>query len=341
MGETTAKTFKNKIINILIHVSFPEKIEDYEHIIVSIIDITKSKSLEQEIQEMYKFICKSPVVLFKWDNKNGWPVKFVTNNVYQLTGYLPDDFMNKNIFRNSIIHPEDLVIIEKLTQAYIEIGGGEYRQEYRIVTKNKETKWVRENGFSVAKSEEDCEVEFFTTMMFDITEEKRLKDKSSENLKKFKNLLETTKTAFVILNGYNEIYEANDVFYDLVKCEDRKLLLGKKFIELPIPEDRSKIKRAFERLENGMAIEDLEVCFKIEDQKESIWVRINANIMENGERKTFCLVRDITSKKVEEFKKYIENQKQKDKLKQNINKIRENIQDIINIKPPEISREGK
>jgi hypothetical protein len=55
------------------------------------------------------------------------------------------------------------------------------------------------------------------------------------------------------------------------------------------------------------------------------WIRLSAGLIENGEKKLFFLMQDITAIKIEESKKFINDQKQRDKLKQHILRIREGL----------------
>ena len=75
-----------------------------------------------------------------------------------------------------------------------------------------------------------------------------------------------------------------------------------------------------------MPIEDLELCLNTQNSTINRWISLNANSLINGQKTIFCLVKDITDKKMEYFQKYIQEQKQKDRLKQNINNLREKLQ---------------
>ena len=60
----------------------------------------------------------------------------------------------------------------------------------------------------------------------------------------------------------------------------------------------------------------------------TIFATINANIIENGGIKILCLIRDISERKKNEKIKYIEEQKQKDKIRQNIMGLRNKLKKI-------------
>ena len=61
---------------------------------------------------------------------------------------------------------------------------------------------------------------------------------------------------------------------------------------------------------------------------KTLCVEINANILENGGKLIFCLIRDISERKTIDSKKYIEDQKQKDRIKQDIAELRQKIKKV-------------
>lgn len=155
------------------------------------------------------------------------------------------------------------------------------------------------------------------------------KDKSISNLRKFKNLIETVRAAYLILTVDGVIKEANDIFLEIIGCKDSQKIIGVNICDLASKNNTAIIQKSISLLNSGIAIEDLEICLDNQKYcKNSVWIRINANIMENGEKNILCLIKDITSKKLEEFSDYINGQKRKDRVKQNISHIRNKIQSM-------------
>jgi len=156
-----------------------------------------------------------------------------------------------------------------------------------------------------------------------------LKDKSINNLRKFKNLIETTKTAYIIMTVDGVIKEVNDIFLEIIGCKDSQNLIGVNICDLASKSNATIIKKSISLLNSGIAIEDLEIC--LDNQKickNVIWIRMNANIMENGDKNILCLVKNITAKKTEEFSEYIHGQKRKDRVRQSVSVIRNKIQSM-------------
>lgn len=76
-------------------------------------DATQRKTAEESIKkarkkenELKKIINNSPVFVFLCQPEEGWPVKYVSENITKL-GYSPEDFTSGKIRFEDLIHPED------------------------------------------------------------------------------------------------------------------------------------------------------------------------------------------------------------------------------------------
>jgi PAS domain S-box-containing protein len=94
-------------------------------------DINVRKLYEQEIRRERNLFIGGPVVLFRWQNKEGWPVEYVSSNINQY-GYTPEDFTEHKIKYADIIHPDDLERIAGEVKYYTENNYSNYEQYYRI-----------------------------------------------------------------------------------------------------------------------------------------------------------------------------------------------------------------
>jgi hypothetical protein len=88
--------------------------------------------------------------------------------------------------------------------------------------------------------------------------------------------------------------------------------------------DISKFDRSFDSLLDGKFVNDLEISL-VNEKGQNVYVSLTTNIIENGDKKIFCLLRDISHKRVNIDSKRIAEQKKKDKLIQAIRAIRSQI----------------
>jgi PAS domain S-box-containing protein len=197
----------------------------------------------------------------------------------------------------------------------------------RELHKNSDGKEVWLNVNKVPLCDEKGKVVGVLGTFEDITSKINLSDKLEKNAKKYKALIEQTNTAYIIMDTKFRIVEANKNFFDLIGSKSDKEIIGRNPRCWVFNGDVKIFDEAFNALLAGLPINDLELTF-INDKNVSIDVTVNANVIENGGKRIFCLLRNISHRKIEEKKKYIEQQKRKDKLRQNIMEIRGKLRDI-------------
>ncbi|WP_445475276.1 PAS domain S-box protein [Methanococcoides methylutens] len=147
-------------------------------------EITERKKAEKKLKEhaenlkrsnevlkiLANVINSSPVIVFLWKAEHNWPVEFVSDNISQF-GYSAKDFMSEKLLYGDIIHPSD---IDKVRNKYSEFSEDErkdFTQEYRILTKSGEIRWVEERTF--IQHDEDGLITSIQGVIVDITESKQ------------------------------------------------------------------------------------------------------------------------------------------------------------------------
>lgn len=103
--------------------------------------VAERDRLTATLREANMVVENSPVVLFRCKPVPGWPVEMVSRNVMQF-GYSAEDFLSGSLTFSSIIYPHDLGKIATETEEFIAAGGGRLLQEYRIITKTGDVRWI-------------------------------------------------------------------------------------------------------------------------------------------------------------------------------------------------------
>uniref|UniRef100_UPI00272EAF02 PAS domain-containing protein n=1 Tax=Methanococcoides sp. TaxID=1966350 RepID=UPI00272EAF02 len=131
-------------------------------------------------------INSSPIVVFLWCAEENWPVKFVSKNIDML-GYSVEDFTSGKLAYGDIVHPDDIsqvrAGISKLTEGVY----SDFVQEYRILTKSGEVRWVDERTQLYHNSK--GEVTYLQGIIFDITERKNAEKELQEKENRFETLV--------------------------------------------------------------------------------------------------------------------------------------------------------
>ncbi|MFX0036206.1 MAG: PAS domain S-box protein [Candidatus Hermodarchaeota archaeon] len=141
------------------------------------------KSFEK-LKELEKIINNSPGVLFLWKNSQGWPVEFVSKNVDQF-GYTQEDFYSGNVIYGEIIHPDDLERVSEEVNTYSNEDINEFVQEYRIITKSKEVKWLDDRTWIRRDSEGN--ISHYQGIVLDITDRKVAEEALKMSEKNYKD----------------------------------------------------------------------------------------------------------------------------------------------------------
>lgn len=100
---------------------------------------------------------------------NSYEIFFVNKNVFDLYGYDAEDFYKNSNLWNECIFEEDR---QKVINAFTKIKEiGSYEEEYRIITKDKKIKWVKDKAWLV-RDNPKTEIIRIDGIIRDITEEK-------------------------------------------------------------------------------------------------------------------------------------------------------------------------
>jgi len=145
---------------------------------------------DEELRKANLVVENSPAVMFRCRATPEWPVELVSRNVIQF-GYTPEEFLSGAITFTSIIHPQDLVRVISEMQEYIVSGEEQLLQEFRIVTKGGDVRWIIDQSESELNKAGD--ITHYQGIIFDVTERKRAEEalkESESRLKQQKMMLE-------------------------------------------------------------------------------------------------------------------------------------------------------
>jgi len=235
------------------------------------LDITGQKKLEERLKESSLIINTSNIMLFTWKNEKNWPVEFVSENVLNIMGYAPEDFVSGKVYYSNCIHPDDLSrVFQEVKKFSEEKDRTEFIHEpYRIITKEGNVLVVSDWTFIIRNSEGI--ITHYKGIIQDITEKKKTEDALKQSEKKYRELVENANSIIAKYDKKGTIISMNEYglkFFGYTEDE----IIGKNFIGTITP----KIESTGRHLDDFL----LEVFFNIEKYPQNI----NENIKKNGER---------------------------------------------------------
>lgn len=147
-------------------------------------DVTERKRGQVELraalahrEEMARIIDRSPSVVVLWRATDTWPVEFVSQNVSQF-GYSPEEILSGQVTFVTMLHPEDRARVVTEVNAHALAGHREYSQEYRILTRDGQVRWIDDR--TAVRTAGDGRVTHHEGILTDITERKEAERREEE-----------------------------------------------------------------------------------------------------------------------------------------------------------------
>ena len=139
-----------------------------------ITDLTPRREMEIAVREkdeqLQSMIANIPGIAFRCNYDINWSMQFISNRVFQLTGWQAQDFLDGTIHFPKITNADDLAKVTPTIETAIK-NHQHYNVEYRITDRNGEEKWVSEFGSGIY--DENNNIVMLDGVIIDITESKR------------------------------------------------------------------------------------------------------------------------------------------------------------------------
>ena len=219
-------------------------------------------------------------------------VTYISPNVFQLSGYTPEEVIGKNF--TEFVHPEDLP--GRIEQFLKILGGSKEVTEYRYFTKAGEMKWARTSARPIRRNGQVFGIQ---GVLVDITDRKAVEEALKRSEEKYRILVQHAKDAIFVVQD-EQIRFMNPVASEILgyTC-DR--IADRPFIEFVHPDDRELIMDRYRRRMQGGDLSD-RVSFRIINKDgESRDVDLNAVLITWEEKPAILnFLRDITLQKMME-----------------------------------------
>lgn len=151
------------------------------------------KAAQERRKQLEAIIDRSPVIAVLWKHAPGWPVLYVSRNISRF-GYSPEELMSGQVVWDSMVHPEDVDRANMEVQEFLQQGKSEFSQEYRMITRSGDVRWVYEQ--TVVRADASGRPFMQEGIIVDITSRKQAEEK----------MLETTNTLNAIFSAFPDLY---------------------------------------------------------------------------------------------------------------------------------------
>ena len=218
-----------------------------------IFDITERVLESEKSKKAEQIINTSPSVAFVWQNKKGWPVEFVSENVSILFGYTADEFLKgKTPSYDKLIHKEDIKRVTdevRRNSANKKAGFWEHKP-YRIITKDGKIKWVDDKTYS--NRDKNGKIISYQGMILDITKHINAQNKLKDEENKFRSLVDKSLVGvYIIQNG--KFSYVNPKIAEIFGYEQNEIINKKTVGQLVAPKDRKTVTNNIKKRLKGKA----------------------------------------------------------------------------------------
>jgi len=280
--------------------------------VASLLDITERKQTERDLresEERYRRLVEvSPDAVAVYVNG-----KFVYVNpagVKLIRAHDESELIGKPVF--DIIHPDFKELVRRRVIEAMEKGAAQSMEEEKFLCLDGTV--IDVEVVSVPTTFKGMSAVQVVTR--DISERKRTEEALAQSETKYRSLIETTDTGFVILDATGKVIDANKEYIRLTGFVNLKQVLGRHVTEWTAEHDRERnIEEINKCYEKGF-VRNLEVDY-VDEKGRFTPVEINATVVKtSGSISIVTLCRDITDRKYaeknlqeseEHFRKVIEN----------------------------------
>lgn len=155
-------------------------------------DITEQQNTLASLQQKHNMFMHGPVMIFIWQNRENWPVEYLSGNVSETLGYSVNEFLDGFVKYIDIIHPDDQERVVREVTKYSHSDVDKFVHEpYRLIDSKGESVWVLDSTSMIRDSQ--GVLNHFQGYLVDITKTMNMQDE----------IMEVNKRLELVIDGAN------------------------------------------------------------------------------------------------------------------------------------------
>ena len=147
-----------------------------KQVIVALKKVRMLKALSESQKHLLfeqSLFTSGPVVVFRWQAAENWPVEYVSDNVSQF-GYSVADLITGRVPFATIVHPEDIARVAEEVISHSKAGVASFEQEYRIILGDGSIRYIYD--FTKIIRNHEGNITHYHGYVFDISDRKKAED---------------------------------------------------------------------------------------------------------------------------------------------------------------------
>ncbi|TKB68482.1 MAG: PAS domain S-box protein [Nitrospira sp.] len=262
-------------------------------------DISERKRVEEDLRESQRklltLIANLPGFAYRCKNDRDWTLEYLSEGVFDLTGYTADDYLvQRSISYGETTHPDDREHVWQEVQIAVE-HHHPFEITYRILTKSGEVKWVWERGEGIYAP--DGTLSYLEGFVTDVTERKRAEHLLRQSEERYRRLIAVSPYA-ILVNREDRVIFANDQaikLFGVVKADE---LLRKSPLDLFHPDYHATVQERVHQLLEGSSLVPVveEKIVRLDGTSIDVEVSAARFVDEEGPA-ILAMLRDISERK--------------------------------------------
>lgn len=262
---------------------------------VVITDIAERKAAEEALaasEERFRAAFEEAPVGMVMSGADGVIVK-VNRAICEMSGFSPEDMVGHH--SREFNHPEDMKTAASLVGKLFSGEVPSFTVQKRYRKKDGSFLWTELTAAGIRGP--GGRVPFGLAIVQDITERKRAQEALTASENKYRLLVETTGTGYLILDGEGRVIDANAEYVRISGHHALEDILGRTVVEWTASYDVDRNAKEVEKCYRKGLVRQLEIDYVHPDGK-IIPIDINATCLDTEDgRRIVCLCRDITERR--------------------------------------------
>ncbi len=195
-------------------------------------------------------IDSSPAILFRRlaaEALEDRKMVYVSPNISRF-GYNAEDFLAGRTMFRDIVHPGDHDRVVAEIDGYVARNIDAYTQQYRIVTRSGDIRWVEDRTSVV--DDPQTGIRYHQGIVIDIHERKEAEEKLQRSEEKYRRIVETTGEGFLLMDANLKITDLNSACCRMVGMVWERLM-GRYFLDMISERHRHFFSASMEDLLDG------------------------------------------------------------------------------------------
>lgn len=286
---------KLRWINIFTRSEWNEQENRVTTIIGAVKDITERKQAEKELQqsnEKFSKVFKTSPDSITISRLSDGTYLEANQSFFDITGYTMEEVLGRSSLSGGLALWTNLEDRDRLV-AGLKTYGEVIGMEAPLRMKNGTIHIALLSARIIEIDNEKCII----TIARDISEHKKAEEALKNSEKRYRHLIETTDTGYVIIDNKGVVLDANPEYVRLSGHKELEDILGKNVVEWTADEVKETNALAVETCMRDGFIRNFEITYVDKNGKHTP-VEINATMIETeGKQEILSLCRDITERK--------------------------------------------